>query len=400
MNIAKGNHDQLGLSLQSKLAFLLAVSVFLWAIGTPMLFQRAHAANLTSISDTLTNSNPGSLSGHYIQFTSNVNITAGQTIKISLDKAPSLPGTSAFTEAYSAATSTDFMLQAGATTYAVVNSCTAGAQVSAVGNYNTGSDENLTLTVCAGNTITAGTPVAISIATSTASTKVWTNPATPQSYPITIGGTQTNQGETRVAIVNNVTLTATVNTTFTFTVTGLATTSTLNGGFVTTTGSTTATSLPFGTLASSTGSGILGQQLQVATNARNGFSVTVQENQPPTSSTGATIDLFANGATTSTPIPWVAPSAQLDVPSTYGHFGITTDDTTDGSTTPNEFNQGQSWAGNIDQPRVVFYHNGPSDGLTQNKGLARVAYRIQISDLQEAGNDYTNTITYVATPIF
>lgn len=398
MDIFKGNQERFGLTVQAQVAFLVIVSLFLWTIGAPALLHSANAANLTSISDTLTTSNLSTLAGHSITFTSNAAITGGQTIKISLDAEPSLPGTSAFTQAYSSATSTDMAFYANGSTYAIVSSCTAGNQVTAVGNYNTGSDENLTFTLCAGAaTIPASAPVLIGISTTTASTKLWTNPSTAGSYPIKIAGTQSNSGETRVAVLQNITLTASVATSFTFTVTGLATTTGFYQSYATTTASTSPTRLPFSTLASSTGAVVLGQQLNVSTNARNGFSVTVQENQPPTSSTGATIDLFNNGATSSTPIPWTHPTAQLDVPSTYGHFGVTSDDT---DLNTNEFGTSTKWAGNIDQPRVIFSHTGPSDGTTQNKGKASVGFKIQVSDLQEAGDDYTNTITYVATPTF
>ena len=360
-----------------------------------MLFQKAHAATtLTQVSDTLTDSSPGSLSGHTIQFTSNQPISNPQNIKIGLD-----PAGAAFTEAFSPATTTNFTFYAGSTPYSVVSTCTSGNQVQAVGNYNNGVDENLTLTMCAAAaTIASSTVVTIGIATTTAATKVWTNPAVG-SYRITVGGTQVNSGETRVAIIQNVVLTASVNTSLTFTVTGLATSTSLVGQYATSTASSTATALPFGLLASSTiaSSTVLAQQLSVKTNARNGFAVTVQENQPPMSSTGAIISLFANGATTSAPIAWVAPTATLDQPQTYGEFGVTSDDNDEGG---GEFASGSLWAGNIDKPRIVFSHTGPADGTTQNKGKATVAYRIQISDLQAAGNDYTNTLTYVATPVF
>ena len=389
----RAQHPIYNFTLSTQIALLLIVSVFLWSVGAPILFQKVHAASsLTQVSDTLTSSNTLAPAGHTIKFTSNMPINPNQTIQIILD-----PVTNAFTEAYSLATSTDFTFYAGSTPYTVVSTCTSGNQVSAVGNY-VAPNEGLTLTVCSGAAaISSSTPIVIGIATTTASTKVWTNPATTGSYRITVGGTQTNAGETRVMVLPNVILTALVNTSFTFVVTGLATTTGLNGQYATTTASSSPTSLPFATLASSTGPVTLAQQLNVTTNARNGFSVTVQENQPPTSSTGATIDLFANGATTTTPIPWTAPTAQLDVPSTYGHLGVTSDDADEGG---GEFSSGQKWAGNIDQPRVIFSHTGPSDGTTQNKGKAIVAYRIQISDLQEAGNDYTNTLTYVATPTF
>jgi hypothetical protein len=51
-------------------------------------------------------------------------------------------------------------------------------------------------------------------------------------------------------------------------------------------------------------------------------------------------------------------------------------------------------------PVEVFKHNGPADGTTQDIGKARVGYKVEISALQEAGSDYTATLTYVATPVF
>ncbi len=384
---------RIGLALQSKVSFLLIISILLWSMGVPALLNHAKAAQLTSVSDTLSTSNLTTNAKHSIAFVATNAIMTGQTIKVGLD-----PATNNFVEAFSAATSSDIYLGTStATGYAVVTSCTSGNQATAVGNYNNGSDENLTFTICGAspNIIATGTPVQIIVGSTT---RLWTNPSVAGSYRITLGGTNPNIGETRVAILPTVVVTASVNTSFTFTVSGLATSSSV--GAITTTASSTATSLPFSTLASSTGAVIIGQTLQASTNARNGFSVTVQEDQPPTSSTGATIDLFANGATTSTPIACVAPSAQLDVPSTYGHFGVTSDDTDENSTGANEFGNATLWAGNIDQPRVLFSHSGPADGATQNKGLVHVAYKIQVSDLQEAGADYTNTLTYVATPTF
>lgn len=382
------------------MALVLLVSVFLWSIGAPILFQKAHAASLTQVSDTLTTSNLGTPSGHLIQFTSNAAISPSQTIKIQLD-----PVGSVFTESFSAATNTDMKIYAGATLYSIVDTvagCTAGAQFVATGNYNNGTDENLTLTLCStASAISATTTIQVGVATSSAQTKLWTNPAAAGSYRIIIAGTQANSGETRVVTLPSVTLTASVNTSFTFTVTGLATSTALFGNNATSSASSTATSLPFGTLASSTiaSSTVLAQQLNVTTNARNGFSVTVQENQPPTSATGATIDLFSNGASTTNPTAWVAPTAILDTLSSYGHFGVTSDDA-DMTGAANLFVGATLWAGNMDVPRTVFSHTGPSDGTTQNKGKAIVGYRIQISDLQEAGTDYTNTLTYVATPTF
>jgi hypothetical protein len=402
-----GINKPLGLANSSKIAFLLVIAILLWSVGAPALMQKAHAANVTTVSDTLSTSNLNANAKHTIRFTTASSVGTGQTIKIGFDS-NAYGGTSAFTEAFSAATSTNDIFFGTSTYngYQVIPSTTACSgttnQVQVVGNYNGGTDENLIFTMCAGPTpLTATTSVQIAIGSTTA---LITNPAVTGSYRVNVnvGNATSDAGETRVAVLQNVTLTASVSTTFTFTVAGLATSTGLGlaGGYSTTTASSTATALPFSTLAPGV-STILGQQLTVASNARNGFSVTVQENQPPTSSTGATIDLFNNGATSTYPTAWTGPTSVLDVPSTYGHFGITSDDADEGtSTNANEFGGGNLWAGNIDQPRVVFSHTGPSDGIFQNKGAAKVGFRIQIGALQEAGNDYTNTITYVATPTF
>ncbi len=371
--------------LASPLAVVLALSLVLWAAGLPSLLQTAKAAQLTLVSDTLSDSNLSALSRHVIAFTTSSGATAGQTIKIQFDPVGSL-----FSQSFSTATTTD-ITATGMTVVANAGACPgSGNNVYPTGNYNGGTDENITFTVCPSNAVTAG---AKTITIGAATTNLITNPSVASSYRIVIGGTWADAGETRVAILQNVTVTASVDTRFTFTVAGLANGSTINS--TTTSTTTSATALEFGTLAPGVPK-FLGQELTVDTNARNGFVVTVQENQPLTSATGATIDLFINGASTTVPVVWTPPSNTLDQPWTYGHMGVTSDDTDLNS---GEFT-GTKFAGNIHNPRQVFSHTGPADGLTQDKGKARVGYEIQIGTLQEAGTDYTNILTYVATPTF
>lgn len=391
MNISEMRRESMTVALRRDLALAVILSLLFWAIGAPSLLKSAHAAQVTEFSDTLSDSNLGAAAKHTLSFTATDAIYGGKSIKISLDPVNTSPGTSAFTEQFSGATSSDFTLQGGATTYSIVASCTSGDQATVVGNYNGGSDENATITLCSGAT-TIATSSAVTIVVG-AATPLWHNPSSTGSYVIRLAGTSGDTGDTRVAVLQNVTVTASVDTTFTFTVAGLATSTTYNG--ITTTGSSTATALPFGTLVPNVES-TLGQALTVTTNARNGFAVTVQENQPLTSSTGATIDLFKDGATTTVPIVWAAPSNVLDQPNTYGHMGVSSDDSDEGA---GEFT-GSKYAGNIDTPRQIFSHSGPSDGTTQDEGLAHVMYSIEIGTLQEAGNDYTNTLTYVATPTY
>jgi hypothetical protein len=147
----------------------------------------------------------------------------------------------------------------------------------------------------------------------------------------------------------------------------------------------------------------LGLQLNVTTNASNGFAVTVHEDQDLTSNKGNIIHLFSNANATSTPSPWTSPTNVINNPNTYGHVGITSDDTSStavggpffGSSTP-------LYAGSFNPTStlIVFGWTGPADGTTQNVGAAKVTTRIEIGPLQAAANDYVNNQIYVATPIF
>jgi hypothetical protein len=132
----------------------------------------------------------------------------------------------------------------------------------------------------------------------------------------------------------------------------------------------------------------------VTTNATNGYSVTVQQNQDLTNAAGATIHAFPAGGS---PAAWSDPAGTLNATTTYGHLAFTTDDTT--LTAGNPYG-GSKWNGfSGGTPVEVLYNGGPADGSTQGKAVANVAFRIAITSLQDAG-DYTNTLTYIATPAF
>jgi hypothetical protein len=243
-----------------------------------------------------------------------------------------------------------------------------------------------------------------------------TNPSTAGGYTIEIRTTDSSdvlkeRAFVRVATIDDVIVTATVSATLQFNIDGLATSTVVNG--VPTTGSSTATAIPFGTLdvaASST----MGQQLRVVTNATDGYVVTVEQDRELTSNGGANINSFNNspnntGSTTAG--VWASPLGILDQYHTYGHMGLTSDDSNlDADGTGNgsggfvdpagNFNDftGSKYVGlNATNTMIVMAHTGPADGGTQDKGLAKVAYSIRISALQEAG-DYTNTLTYICTP--
>lgn len=365
------------------LVTLLAILVVLWTLGISTFYTRANAATVTFISATASSSAPSANTNYTIQWTATTSVTVGQTIKISFD-----PGNSTFD--LGSLTTADVVTSGSPTNLTIISAACGGItanQVSISGGIsNSAGNKSITLTAC--GTVSSGTKV-VNITNNHV-----TNPSSPGSYIARVAGTQTDSGDTRIAIVNLVTLSAGVATSFNFTVTGLASGSTVNGETTSTT--TTASAISFGTLASGTPV-VGGQELTVTTNAGNGFIVTVIEDQNLTSSAGGQIYTFKDGAANSLPLVWATPTGAVGNSLTYGHLGITSDDA---DLNGGEFT-GTKYVGNFaTTSRVIFSNSGASDGITQNIGKVRVAYKVQITALQAAGSDYTNHFIYVCTPTF
>lgn len=373
---------------------VVLLGLLMWSIGFPGLFQfSANAATLTSISDTLSDSDLGVGSDHTISFTNPTAIAEGDTITITFEGEFNLSTSTAILglEDFDVATGTG-----GVTELTLGYDCTAAEHWSVAT-----SGQSITFTVCAGDggSMAANATTTIQIGTNAASggtgdTQI-INAVEAGSYELIITTSSGDTGETRLAIIDDVVVTASVDTTFTFSISGLVQGVTVNGSPTTTATTTTATSIPFGTLADDT-SYTAAQRLNVVTNATNGFVVTVEANQTLLSSTGADIDTFADGADTATPVAWAKPSGTLGAENTYGHWGVTSED----DLNTNEFGS-DLWAGNfVGSARQIFENSGPADGATNNVGSTTVGYQVEISELQEAGSDYTATLTYVATPTF
>lgn len=369
------------ITMPRRIATVLMLSTVFWASGLPIWLNSARAAALTNISDTISDSDLSQVANHAFAFTTATGLDASDTIVFTLD-----PTTSLF--AIGTLGVSDVTTESGLD---VVSSCTAGASELTMATTST----TITLTVCTGDTISAGAKTL-----TFGGTKI-TNPGVANSYIMRVrttndGSTTRDTADTRVAIIDDVTVTASVDTRFTFTIIGVANGATVNGDATATATTTTATSVPFETLSPGTAK-VLAQDLTVDTNARNGFTVTVFQDQNLTSATGADIDQFIDGAGTATPAAWQAPANTLGSEATYGHFGITSEDSS--LTAGDEFGSAL-YAGNISTARQVFYHNGPADGSTAHQGRTRIGYKVQIGSLQEAGTDYSNTLTFVATPTF
>lgn len=366
-------------------ACFLGLALLLWSLGIPTSVYNADAANLTSVSDTLSDSDRGVVSNHTVRFTTPNGILTTQTVVVTFPGAFTLPSGLDFND---------------------IDVTLNGSQVTLAGSPSgvtwgvatTTSTIVFTTSTSSGAVAASGTVIAIYVGTNavtggTGNTQL-INPAAAGSYEIDIGGSMVDSGSTRVAIIDDVDVTANVDTTFTFTIAGVANGQSVNGSPTTTSTTTTATTLPFESLSANT-SKVLAQDLTVTTNASNGFVVTVTQSQNLLSSTGADIDGFANGNYNNTPIAWSSPTVTIANENSWGHWGLTSED----DLNSNEFGT-DLWVAASSTPRQVFQHPTSSNGVSDNIGRTRVGYQAQVSALQEAGDDYSTTLTYVATPTF
>ncbi|MEX0931670.1 MAG: hypothetical protein WDZ88_02885 [Candidatus Paceibacterota bacterium] len=365
------------------LALIVLAGLLLWSVGLPAWVNSAQAASLTNVSDTITDSDPSAPANHTIQFTAPNGVSAGEDITITFPAGFDL----------SLIDFEDFDLEDDGVdvTLAALSSGTSwGVDV---------TGQVITLTN-GSNVVASSSVITIEIGThategATGASQI-TNNSSAGTYVISITSADgLDQADTRIYLIDDVVVTASVNTTFTFTIDGVASGASVNGSATTTADTTTATSLPFGTVEALT-SKTLAQDLTVVTNARNGFVVTVQQDKNLQSATGADIDGFIDGAYTDSPASWAQPTATLGQEDTYGHWGLTSEDSDLNS---DEFGS-DLWVAASTTPRQVFHHSSSTNGAAADSGTTRVGYQVEISALQEAGTDYTNTLTYIATPTF
>ena len=366
-------------------SFIASLAILLWSLGLPS-FERAQAAALTSVSNTLTDSDLGVVSNHTITFTTPTGVLNGETIVVTFPNGFNISTSSVDSTDIDVATTSDFSVAAD---------CTGAEEVGA-----SISGQDLTLTFCAGDggSVPANGTTTIEIGTNatfgTTGDQQVTNHGTAGSYEFNITAGGSDAGATRVVILDDVVVTAEVDTIFDFTVSGFSTQTGIDVNGTSTTATSTATAIPFGTL---TANQIVtaAQRLNVSTNASNGFVVTVEQSGDLMSATGADINGFQDGAYTNTPAAWAAPSASIGSPDTYGHWGLTSAD----DLNTDEFGS-NLWVAASTTPRQIFENDGPADGSTANIGSTTVGYQVEVSSLQEAADDYSTTLTYIATPTF
>jgi hypothetical protein len=368
----------------SGLAAVLAVALVAWSAGLSGWVATVHALDVTNFSNQLSSSQPGVVANHTITFTLSGAVDEGETLTVEFE--------SGFDLSALAYTDIDIASSSNLTTAA---NCVGSEEVAIaiVGQV-------ITFEICAGDggTLATGTAMTILIGTNAdAGEDQIVNPSTQRSYTIDLGGTAGVTGQTRVAIVDTVLVSAAVSTVFDFQILGVDAATSTNGDAVLTSATSTDTLLPFGTLTAGVPK-VLAQDLTVNTNAVGGFAVTVQADQTLTSTNGSEIELFVDGSATGTPTAWVPPSVDPGDTTTYGHWGLTTED--ENLSTGNPFGTALYVGDFVDVPREVFYHDGPSDGQTPHIGRTRVGYKIETSILQGAASDYQAQLTYIATPLF
>lgn len=377
------NPTKVGIS-QRVVATLVASAVVLWSLG--FHFFTAQAADLSNISALISDSDPGATASTTIQFTvpTGSSIAAGNNITVTYDTQDDGAGGQDFAGGDISAVISDNSNLLAATN--------GGAY--AAPTFVSSDTDSFTIN---GLTAAAGQIVEIQVASG-----VVANPSTVDSYEITVSvaNATSDTGRTRVAIVNNVLVTAAVATVFDFTITGTATTTATNG--TSTTGSTSDTAINFGTVVANAVYN-MAQQLNVTTNSRNGFVVTVESDGYLESGNGAIIDNFIGTAEVSdTGTTWVSPTNNIADDRTWGHWGLRSDDgdlNSLGGYYSGEFGADEFIAATT-TPREVFHHDGPTVGTGTGIGSTTVLYRLEITPLQEAANDYNTTLTYIATPTF
>ena len=372
---------------QRVVATLVACALVMASIG---VYQTAHAANLTFVSNTLSTSEPNVASANTILFTATNDIGPTENITITWDSQDDGTGaTQDFGGIGSISDTSDVLVS--------VNLAAATQPT-----FESADADSLEIS---GVTATAGQTVEIEVA----DTAAIINPTVLDSYEIQIdvANTENDIGRTRVVILDQVVVSAIVPTIFEFVVEGLATTTDVNGEV--TTGSSTATEIPFGVIeAGPLGAKLMGQQLSVETNADNGFTVSVESDGPLASSFGADIDSFFDATDETTPSVWDSPDGTLAFGEDgWGHWGMTTEDGTTTGTGPN-FTGTDQYIAVLQTPTIIFGHTSVCDGTTTGAGdasdddlcLTQVGYKVEITPLQEAGDDYTTNLMYIATPRF
>jgi hypothetical protein len=354
------------------IALIAGLAILLWSLGLPSL-SFVEAANVTNFSDTISDSAPSAGADHNIEFTmptGGAGVPNTGTIELTFPATFDLSGIGE--------EDIDLLIDGTnkpAAEWSVATTATEIDITIDTGDIGAGSSTQILIGTNATNEGSPNSQIG--------------NPAAEDSYRIDLVA-GSDSGSTHVVILTAVTVSASVETVFNFTVSGVTAGGTVNGEAIT--GDTSSTSIPFGTLEAGSAT-TSAQALSVSTNAANGYTVTVQTDGNLRSTTGAAIDNFQDGSDEASPTAWAPPTGDVALDNTWGHWGVTSDD-------DDIFGVAQTFIAASTTPRQIMTHDGPVNGVGVGVGTTTVGYKVEITALQEAGDDYSTTLTYVATPTF
>lgn len=414
------HEGKVGVSIILVISMLVAVT----GVYRSLVINSVKAAGLTGVQALLTTSAPAASSSVTIKFVTPTGISGAKdlTLTVELDTTAtlfSLPDNYSFNSVDVATSSSATCSGASFTDISLSGSATTTSEWKA--SFNTTTDV-LTLVYPGGGTtnatVGANTCMSIEIgAVATASTTgtAFNNPTkvsaagTADIYTVALGGTVTDSGNAMVAIIEGVTVSATVTESLSFSMTGV-TVASCTGDSSSTPGtvrdtSGSSTTIPFGTLSSANLFFIGCHRLSVSTNAATGFSTTIEENKPLHTSGSSTIsdttcDSTCSESATST---WAT--------ETNNGFGYSCENISGNGLCSN----GSGSLGGVKQYRNIACTGGTgadncnaaldtkqtfmSTTSPVNAQDVRLHYKVSISGTQAAGV-YSNTVTYIATPTF
>ncbi|OGY62077.1 MAG: hypothetical protein A3G58_01655 [Candidatus Colwellbacteria bacterium RIFCSPLOWO2_12_FULL_46_17] len=382
----KNNRGKVSLSVLLMISILSMVGVFAFVQNHP-----AKATAITSAKDTLSDSAPTATSNHAIQFTIPEALDAGETITLTIPAGFSTTTGLTFADMDLADDGVDTALAD------VCSGATWGA--------TTSGDILVTFTSCTG-TMATSSVVTIEIgdnATASATGDSYiVNPTKSLGagiadvYTISIGGTNPNSGDVLVAVIDNVTVSVTIDETLTFEIHAVAST-TCDTVFGTEAGpDTTTTTVPFATVTSANTFNHACQDLTVSTNASSGYATKLETDTSLRTAAGV---LISNG---------VCDSACDEI--TAGAWGTNTNNgfaytcegtdcvitvTTDYKTFPCRGATTTYCLPGGGESSQNFMTNAGS----VNNSTTTIEYRLSLSGTQAAGT-YSAIVTYVTTPTF
>lgn len=187
-------------------------------------------------------------------------------------------------------------------------------------------------------------------------------------------------------------MTASVDPTFTFSVAAVSSGS-VNGATINVTTSTGPAVIPFGGVNPGTPK-IAAHDISVTTNALNGYLVTASSSASFPLVDGSN-HFNAFSGTNAAPAAWSAP-AGVSANTNTGYVGYTTEETSLTGGTGNRFSSNK-WAGLTNNPDPVI---SSSAGTGASARTIRVGWEADANALQPPSPNYSGTVILVATPTY